>query len=183
MKAISIRTAIADDMTAVNDIRNHYVRASTAIYTNEESSLAERMQWFGERDRLLHPITVACRDGEVIGWGSLSSFSDKSGYRLTLENSVYVRAGEFRKGIGRLLLDDLIQRGTAAGAHTIIARVDSEQIPSLRLHEAAGFVEAGRLKEAGFKFGRWLDVIYLQKLLTAPHAAMSPDARPAPEAQ
>jgi phosphinothricin acetyltransferase len=162
---ITIRPAAADDMAAVNDIRNHYVRTSTAIYTDAESSPAERMQWFRERDTLLHPITVACRGGEVVGWGSLSSFSDKCGYRLTLENSVYVRAGEFRQGIGRLLLDDLIQRAAAAGAHTIIARVDSEQIPSLRLHENSGFFEAGRLKEAGFKFGRWLDVIYLQKLL------------------
>lgn len=169
--SITIRPATPDDMAAVNDIRNHIVRTSTAIYTDEESSLAERMQWLRERDPLLHPVTVACRDSQVVGWGSLSSISEKNGYRLTLENSVYVHHDHLRKGIGRLLLEDLIARATAAGAHTIIARIDSEQVPSLRLHEKAGFVEAGRLREAGFKFGRWLDVIYLQKLLTASNSS------------
>lgn len=169
--SLTIRPATPDDMPAVNDIRNHYVRTSTALYTDEESTLAERLAWLRERDPALHPVTVAVLEERIVGWGCLSSFSEKCGYRLTLENSVYVRDGHFRRGIGRMLLDDLVARATAAGAHTIIARIDSEQLPSLRLHEQAGFVEAGRLREAGFKFGRWLDVIYLQKLLTAPPAS------------
>ena len=87
------------------------------------------------------------------------------GYRFTAEDSVYVAPGHHGRGVGSTLLADLLVRGKAGGLHCVIARVDSEQIASLRLHEKYGFAEAGRLREAGFKFGRWLDAVFLQKLL------------------
>lgn len=160
-----IRPATPDDMAAVNDIRNHYVRASTAIYTEEETTLEERLQWLRQRDPVLHQVTVAEEDGQVVGWASLSPYSEKCGYRSTVEVSVYVVPEHHGRGIGKGLLADLIERGRGAGAHCLVARIDSEGLPSMRLHESLGFTEAGRLREAGWKFGRWLTVVYMQKLL------------------
>lgn len=162
---MEIRLARPPDMAAVNDLRNWYVRTSTAVYTDDETTLEQRLEWLRQRDMAIHPVTVAVDAGEVVGWGSLSAYNEKRGYQATAEDSVYVRPDRHRQGIGRALLGDLLERGRAGGIHLVIARVDSEQVPSVRLHEALGFTEAGRLREAGWKFDRWLTVIYLQKLL------------------
>jgi phosphinothricin acetyltransferase len=98
----------------------------------------------------------------VVGWGALNRFHARSAYRRTVENSVYVRADRQRRGIGRLLLMDLIERARGLGHREIIGLVCAEQEGSLALHRAVGFVEAGRLRGVGFKFGRWLDVVYVQ---------------------
>ena len=160
-----IRPATPDDMAAVNDLRNHYVRTSTAIYTDQETTLAERLAWLRDRDALLHPVTVAVEDGAVVGWASLSAYNEKCGYRATVEDSVYVRHDLHGRGFGRALLADILDRGRTGGAHLVLARIDSEREASIRLHEALGFTEMGRLTEAGRKFGRWLSVVYMQKLL------------------
>ena len=165
MASIRICRAGPEHAQAINDIRNHYVRTSTAIYTEEESPLDQRRRWLLDRDETLHPVTIALEGDTVVGWASLSPFDEKCGYRTTVENSVYIHPSHHRCGIGGRLLADLIDRARSAGAHTIIARIDSEQAPSLRLHEKHGFAEAGRLVDAGFKFGRWRTVCYLQKLL------------------
>ena len=162
---MTIRPAFPDDMPAVNEIRNYFVRTSTAIYTEQETTLEERLEWLRERDPLLHPVMVAEEDGKVVGWASLSPYSEKCGYRTTVEVSIYVMPDYQGRGIGRTMLADLMERARAAGVHCVIARIDSEGAGSIRLHEALGFTEAGRLREAGRKFGRWLTVIYMQKLL------------------
>lgn len=160
-----IRTATPDDMQAVNDLRNHYVRTSTAIYTEDETTLAERLQWFRDRDPALHPVIVAEEEGRVSGWASLSAYNEKCGYRSTVEDSVYVLPELHGRGIGRALLSNLLERAKTSDAHCVLARIDSERIPSIRLHEALGFEEVGRLRDAGRKFDRWLTVVYMQKLL------------------
>ncbi len=162
---MTIRPATPDDMVAVNDIRNHYVRTSTAIYSDEETTLQQRLHWLSQRDTALHPVTVAVDAGNVIGWASLSPYNEKCGYRATAENSVYVHPDHHRRGVGRALLGDLLERGKAGGLHMVIARIDSGMAPSIELHRAVGFDEVGVLKEAGWKFGRWLSVLYMQKLL------------------
>jgi L-amino acid N-acyltransferase len=124
----------------------------------------DRLAWFAAHGEA-HPITVATVAGEVVGWGSLSPYRARSAYRYTVENSVYVRHDRQRRGIGRLLLADLIERGRAARHHTIVAVIDAEQTGSVALHVAMGFRDAGELRELGFKFGRWLHVRYLQLML------------------
>jgi len=161
---LDIRPATADDLPAINDIYNHYVLHSTATYQEDPEALAGRRAWF-DRHGAAHPVVVAIRGGAIVGWGSLSPYHVRSAYRRTVENSVYVRPDCQRQGIGRAVLADLVGRAREVGHHTIIAGIDAEQAASVALHRAAGFVQAGRLRRVGFKFGRWLDVIYMQLML------------------
>ena len=159
-----IRCATLDDLPAINDIYNHYVLNSTCTYQEEAETIADRHAWFAAHGAA-HPITVAILANEIVGWGSLSPYHKRAAYRHTVENSVYVAHTHQRRGIGRLLLEDLIDRAKTVGHHTIIAAIDSEQMPSIALHAKLGFVEAGHMRQLGFKFGRWLDVRYLQLML------------------
>src|SRR5207249_3029603 len=159
-----IRDARAADLDAINRIYNHFVLYSACTYQETPSSSKDRAEWLAAHDAD-HPITVAERDGEVIGWGSLSKFHPRSAYKNTIENSVYVRHDQHRQGIGFALLADLIERAKAIGHHTIMALIDFEQRGSIALHEKLGFIEVGRLREVGFKLGRWRDVVYLQRIL------------------
>ena len=162
---LTLRPATDADLAAINAIYNHYVAHSAALYQDEPWTDAERRAWFdGHGPR--HPVTVAIDGGgAVVGWGSLSPFSARTGYRFTVENSVYVRPEFHGRGVGGALLADLLDRAAALGHHSVIALIDSGAAASLRLHERFGFAPAGRLTEAGLKFGRWLDVLYLQKRL------------------
>ena len=161
----AIRLATAADLPAINAIYNHYVLGSTCTYQEEPSTEAERTAWFDARGPQ-HPVTVAATpEGEVLGWGSLSKFHPRSAYGRTVENGIYVRDDCRRRGVGRALLADLVGRARAGGHHTILALIDAEQSGSVALHLAFGFTPVARLRQVGFKFGRWLDVIYMQKLL------------------
>jgi len=165
---VRIRLAAEADLQAINDIYNHYVAHSVCTYQEEPETMSARLDWF-VRHGSAHPVTVAVgRDGTVLGWGSLSGFHARSAYRRTVENSVYIRHDCRGRGLGRLMLADLIKRATSLNHHTIIAGIDAEQTASIALHRRLGFVEVARLKEVGFKFGRWLDVIYMQLMLQGP---------------
>ena len=161
---LSIRLAAHDDLPAINEIYNHYVLHSTATYQEEPATAAERAVWFAAHGTA-HPVTVALDHGQVVGWASLSPFHTRSAYRRTVENSVYVHHDRQRRGIGAALLADSIERAAALGHHTIIAGVDADQSGSIALHRRFGFEQVAHLKQVGFKFGRWLDVIYLQKMV------------------
>lgn len=163
---VAIRLAVAADLPAINDIYNHYVEHSTCTYQESLETMASRQAWF-DKHGPEHPVTVAVdRSGVVAGWGSLSAFHARSAYRFTVENSVYIRHDLRGQGIGRSLLADLIERAAAIGHHAIIAGIDAEQPASIALHHRFGFEQAGHLKEVGFKYGRWLDVIYMVRILS-----------------
>jgi phosphinothricin acetyltransferase len=162
----TIRLATAEDLPTINAIYNHYVRHSTCTYQEEPTTEAERAAWFAGRSAG-HPVTVAMLDGEIVGWASLNRYHPRSAYRFTVENSVYVRHDVHRRGVGRALLADLQRRAEALGHHTVIAVISADQPASIELHRRAGFVECGLFREVGFKYDRWLDVIYLQWKVTA----------------
>ncbi len=162
---MEIRDAIAADLPAIDDIYHHYVLTSTCTFQIEPGTPEERAAWFAAHGPA-HPVTVAVDGAEVVGWASLSRFHARAAYRFTVENSVYVRADRHRRGIGRALLADLVRRATRAGHHAIIAGITADQDASIALHRALGFEPAARLREIGFKFGRWLDVVYLERLLS-----------------
>jgi phosphinothricin acetyltransferase len=163
-EGVKIRLATAADLDAINDIYNHYVTRSTCTYQVEPTQMHERRSWFADRtDR--HPVTVAELAGQTVGWGALSAYHRRAAYSHTVENSVYVRHDMHRRGIGSALLADLIRRARQAGHHSIIAVIDADQNASIRLHERLGFERVGHFREVGRKFGRWLDVIYLELLL------------------
>jgi phosphinothricin acetyltransferase len=161
---VQIRCASLEDLPAINDIYNHFVLNSTCTYQEERETLHDRHAWFAAHG-LAHPITVALLADDVVGWGSLSPYHKRAAYRNTVENSVYVAHTHHGRGIGRLLLQDLIDRAKSIGHHTMIASIDGEQTRSITLHAKMGFTEVGRMRELGFKFGRWLDVHYLQLML------------------
>jgi len=159
-----IRSATPADLAAINDIYNHYVLHSTCTYQEEPQPLEGRREWLAQRGPG-HPVTVAELEGKVVGWGSLSAFHSRSAYRRTVENSVYVHHQHHRRGIGSLLLSDLIERARVLGHHCIIAGIDAEQKASVALHTRFGFGHVGRFEQVGFKLGRWLDVIYMELVL------------------
>jgi phosphinothricin acetyltransferase len=160
----TIRPATESDLVAINDIYNHYVLHSTCTYQEEPETLESRRQWFS-RHGAEHPVTVAEMHGQILGWGSLSSYHARSAYRYTAENSVYVHPEHHRRGIGSALLQDLISRARVLGYHAIIAGIDGEQTASVALHVRFGFEKVAHLKQVGFKFGRWLDVVYMELIL------------------
>jgi phosphinothricin acetyltransferase len=166
MSACSVRPARRADCPAILAIYNEAVLTTTATYDVEPRTLAHRQAWFDDHAREGYAVLVAeDAAGQVAGWSSLNRHHDRFGYRFTAENSVYVAAAHRGRGVGSLLLAPLIGAARARGLHVILAGVDATNEASLRLHEKFGFVPAGRFREVGHKFGRWLDVIYLQRTL------------------
>ena len=159
-----LRAATRDDLEAINDIYNVYVRCSTCTFQVEPEPLTGRVAWFDAHGPE-YPVIVAESAGQMVGWGALSRFHARAAYRHTVENSVYVRQDLHHRGIGRALLADLVAKAAALRHHSIMALIAADQTPSIKLHESMGFVEVAHLKEVGFKFSRWLDVVYLQLML------------------
>ncbi len=162
-----IRDATEADLAAINDIYNHYVRTCTCTYQEQPDTAADRQEWF-EAHGPKHPVIVAEADGQVVAWGSLSKFGRNQSwdaYRFTAEDSVYVRPDMKGRGLGRIILSELINRAKALGYHSIFASISADQTASIALHEKFGFAKVGRLPEIGYKFDKWLDVVYMQKML------------------
>jgi L-amino acid N-acyltransferase len=166
---VSLRLATQDDLFVINEIYNYYVLHSTCTYQLKPEPIAGRRRWFAEHSADKYPIIVAESSGnsggEVVGWGSLSRFHPRAGYDPTVEASVYIHADHHRQGVGRAILVDLIDRARRAGFHSIIGGASADQTASIALQEALGFQRRGQLVEVGIKFGRRLDVVYLQLML------------------
>ncbi len=161
-----IRPALHPDLPGILEIYNEAVLHTTATYDYEPRTLEQRLEWFEERQRDHYPIFVALDGaGRVTGWSALNPFHGRPGYRFTAENSVYVAADRRGQGIGKLLLAPLIEGAKARGLHAIIAAIDADNQASIRLHAAFAFEKVGHFKQTGFKFGRWLDVVYMEKLV------------------
>jgi L-amino acid N-acyltransferase YncA len=158
---VALRPANTGDLAIINAVYTHSVLHSTATYQTEPSTDAERSVWFTGHGPQ-HPVIVAELDGRVVGWGSLSPFHVRAAFNRTVEESVYIHQDFHRRGIGKAILTELLVRAKSLGHHRVIAAISGDQEPSLALHRALGFVECGRLNEVGFKFGRWLDLVYLE---------------------
>ena len=160
---MTLRDATEADLPAINAIYNHCVLTSTCTYQVTPETEEARRAWFTGRGPR-HPVIVVESGGEVLAWGSLSAFHKREAYAQTVENSVYVSHLHQRRGLGTSVMKELIRRARAAGIHTIIAGISADQEGSIALHRRLGFVECGRLREVGCKFGRMLDVVYMQLL-------------------
>lgn len=166
MGDILIRDATEADLPRIHAIYNDAILTTTATWDEEPWPYARREEWWGEHaaDPAI-PVLVAESEGEVIGFAYLSRYSPKSGYRFTRENTVYVDPAHHRRGAGRALMVPLIERARGLGLHVLVAVIEAENAASIALHASLGFEAAGREREVGFKFGRWLDLVRMQLML------------------
>jgi L-amino acid N-acyltransferase YncA len=160
---MTIRPATTDDIPAITEIYNQAVLTTTATFDTETRRLAEQQTWFTNHDAR-HPVVVAELDGAVVGWASLSQWSDRRAYADTAEISVYVSEAFRGRGVGRRLLEAIVQEGQRVGLHTVIARIADGNAVSVHLHRSVGFEPIGVMKEVGRKFGKLLDVHLMQKI-------------------
>jgi phosphinothricin acetyltransferase len=163
-----IRDAAAADLPAILEITNEAIMNTTAVWSLTPVTLAQRSAWFEERRARGFPVLVAERDGEVAGFASFGDFRPWEGYLHTVEHSIYVAPSAQGAGLGGALLAELLRRAAALGKHTMIGGIEAGNAASLALHAKAGFFEAGRLLQVGRKFDRWLDLVFMQKLLESP---------------
>jgi phosphinothricin acetyltransferase len=161
---MEIRLAHVKDTEFIREIYNDEVMSGTATFDITPRTIQEQRDWLTERSGA-HVVLVAESDGEIVGFGSLSRYQRRPAYSTTVENSVYVRPKDQGKGVGLALLGALIEKASEHGFHTIIARISAESKGSIATHKKAGFKEVGREKETGRKFGRWLDVVVMQRFV------------------
>ncbi|WP_111766704.1 GNAT family N-acetyltransferase [Nakamurella deserti] len=162
---MDIRVARPDDAAAILEIHNAAVTRSTAIFTDRLETLAERQAYLADHAAAGHTVLVAEVDDRVVGYASFGTWRKKNGYRLTVDDSVYVRDGHQGAGIGSALLTALVARARAAGFHVMVADIEAGNAGSIRLHERLGFEVCGSVRQVGTKYGRWLDITIMQLLL------------------
>jgi phosphinothricin acetyltransferase len=163
---MKIRDASPDDMPAVTVIYNDAVANTTAIWNEIPVDTANRVEWLAARRKSGYPVLVAVDDDAgVVGYASFGDWRAFDGYRHTVEHSVYVRSDQRRKGIAEALMSALIERARDLGKHVMVAAIEAQNASSIRLHEKLGFTRVGLLPEVGTKFGKWLDLAFLQIVL------------------
>jgi len=164
----TIRSARENDLPALLEIYNEIILNTTAVYQYVPQTLEARKAWYDTKLKEGHPVFVAESQGRVVGFSSYGPFRAWAAYKYTVENSVYVSADQRGQGIGQLLIPPLIQSAKENNLHAIIASIDASNAASVKLHQSFGFEEVAHFKQVGFKFGRWLDLKFMELLLNTP---------------
>jgi L-amino acid N-acyltransferase YncA len=165
---IQIRTAREHDLEAMLEIYNDVIVNTTAVYDYKPHTMEMRRQWFRTKQEQGFPVFVAEDNDRLVGFSSIGPFRAWAAYKYSVENSVYVAADQRGKGIGKKLIEPLIGAAEQLNMHTIIAGIDATNEASIQLHRSLGFTEVARFKQVGYKFGRWLDLTFMQLLLKTP---------------
>ena len=165
---MQIRPAELSDAPAIMGIYNPVVQTSTATFDLTPRTLAQQEAWLQDRSGARIVLVAVDEDGTVAGFAALSPYRDRPAYATTVEDSVYVDPDCQGSGVGRLLLGSLVDTARAHGFHAMIARIVSDHEASIALHISCGFEIIGHEREVGRKFGRWLDVTLMERLLSAP---------------
>jgi L-amino acid N-acyltransferase YncA len=160
-----IRPCAASDLAALLAIYNEVIRTSTAVFSEEEVTLENRIAWHEAKVAAGYPVLVACDAAGVLGFATFGDFRTWPGYRYTVEHTVHIAAPHRRRGVGSALVARLLEQAARLGKHAMIAGIDADNHASLRMHERLGFREAGTLHEVAYKFGRWLDLKFLERLI------------------
>jgi phosphinothricin acetyltransferase len=169
---LTVRDATPADLPEITAIYNALLGSTTHEWTETLHTVAEREQWLAEKHASGHPALVAIESGEVSGWATYGDFRDAErwpGYRFTVEHSIHVREASWGRGIGRALIDALVERARRDGKHVMVAGIDAANTASIRFHERLGFFEVGRMPEIGEKFGQRLDLVLMQRMLEEPN--------------
>ena len=162
---VQIRSATENDLQQTLDIYNEIIANSTAIFQYEPQTLEMRKAWFAEKQDKNFPVFVAEENNAIVGFSTFGQFRNWQAYKFSVENSVYVKADCRGRGIGKLLLQPLIDAAKEMQLHTIIAGIVADNEASLALHKQFGFIEVAHFKEVGWKFNRWLDLKFLQLMI------------------
>lgn len=172
---VGLRAAIESDLPAILAIYNEVIATSTAVYALEPAALDERQAWFTSRSAMGFPIVVATdSSGDVLGFASFADWRGAwPGYRYTVEHSVHVRADVRGRGIGRALVESLFPLALGLGKHVMIGGIVAANDASIRFHERLGFERVAHFREVGHKFGRWLDLVFVQRFLDTPSTIRS----------
>ena len=165
VRSVTIRDASEDDVPGILAIYNEVIATSTAVYREDPASLEDRLEWFNSRQAQSYPVLVATDESGILGFASYGDFRTWPGYRFSVEHTVHIRADQRGRGVGTTLMQALVQRAVEQGKHVMIGGVDADNESSLRFHERLGFVRAAHLRQVGFKFGRWLDLVFVQRVL------------------
>lgn len=160
--AIELRDATENELSTIMEIYNDAVLNTTAIWNDTLVDLDNRKDWFAARKQRGFPVIVAVKDGVVAGYASYGDWRAFDGYRHTREHSVYVHKGARGSGIGKLLMQAVIEHASGNDVHVLIGAIEAENTASIRLHESLGFRAVGRFSEVGTKFGRWLDLTCME---------------------
>ncbi len=161
---MTVRDAVEADLPAILDITNDAIRNTTAVWNETPTTLEARAAWLRDR-QAGYAVLVAEEQGEVTGFASLGPFRPFEGYARTTELSIYIHKDHRGRGLGSILLAALVERARALGMHVIVAGIAGDNEGSIRLHRRHGFAEVGRMPEVGRKFGGWLDLVLMQRLL------------------
>jgi phosphinothricin acetyltransferase len=162
---LTIRPAIETDLPTLLEIYNDIILHTTAVYDYEPHTLDMRKTWYKAKVDGNYPVFVADDAGRPVGFSSFGPFRAWAAYQFTVENSIYVAADQRGKGIGRALLAPLIGAARERGLHALIAGIDATNAVSQQLHASFGFEEVARFREVGFKFDRWLDLVFMELIL------------------
>jgi L-amino acid N-acyltransferase YncA len=165
----TIRLARLEDVPAITAIQNELHDTTAIAWTDERHTVEARTTWFHQKAADGHPIVVADDDGTVVGFTTYGDFRDTKrwpGYRVTCELTIFVTEASWGSGVGKQLVDELSRLAIADGKHVVVAAIDGQNDASIRFHQKLGFVEVGRMPEIGTRFGRWLDLVVMQKRLT-----------------
>lgn len=162
---IQVRHATEQDLPRLLEIYNDIILNTTAVYDYEPHTLDMRRQWWETKKSQGFPVFVAEQQEKILGFSSIGPFRAWAAYKYSAENSVYVAAEARGMGVGKLLIPPLKDAAKKLGLHTIIAGIDATNEASLRLHRSFGFEEVAHFKEVGWKFERWLDLKFLQKMI------------------
>jgi L-amino acid N-acyltransferase len=171
-----INDAARADLPQILAIYNEVIRNSTAVYTEIEFTEERGAAWFDAKAGAGFPLIVARDESGVAGFGTFGEFRAPPCYGYSVEHSVHVRADRRGRGIGRMLVIELMARAAAMRKHVMIAGIDADNAVSIKLHQSLGFIDVGHFHQVGFKFGRWLDLVFLQCLLPATKAQIRPKA-------
>lgn len=162
---ITIRNVTVNDLPQILVIYNDAILNTTAVYEYEPHTLEMRKQWFETKQQQGFPVFVAEENNEVLGFSSIGPFRAWAAYKHSVENSVYVKDGQRGKGIGKLLMQPLIDAAKELNMHTIIAGIDADNKLSIQFHQHFGFEQVAHFKQVGWKFDRWLDLVFMQLII------------------
>ncbi|MXN90351.1 GNAT family N-acetyltransferase [Flavobacterium sp. Sd200] len=162
---IKILPAATHHLPGILDIVNHAILHTTAVYDYDPKTPADIETWLNDKQAAQWPVIVAELNGEVLGYASYGTFRFKEGFKYTVEHSVYVSNQHTGMGIGYKLMEELITIAKKKGLHTMIGCIDADNKGSIDFHKKFGFTEAGILTQSGYKFNRWLDLLFMQLML------------------